>query len=224
MFLHFLTDESEQGFFIKFAYLLAVAEQEGSSENIPIRAFLDNPEVGEYEFEEFAPGFSMQISELLMLRNFAKEMGMTWDPVSSSSMFSSLGLGISVTGLFSEQTPSALGTIEKISRENSVTNMLRMAMAALNNTLNRSAVLKLVFDAIFAQINASAFAVEKRKAILMEATAMVYADGTASEYEQELLVYFCELFRLDRELLDDFKDITKEFSNIYSKSLELITE
>lgn len=229
MFLHFLTEDAEQTFFLKFAYLLAVAEKEDNSENIPIRAYSDNPEEGEYEFEEFAPGFAMQTSELLMLRKFAEEMGMTWAPVSSYSsisslLFSSLNLGITAIGVWSGQTTKSPDALEKVARENSVADMLKVAIEELNNTSERSAVLRLVLAGIFAQANAAAFAVEKRKAILMEATAMAYADGTVSAPEQELLAYFCELCHLDKELLEDFKDITKEFSRIYSKSLELITE
>ncbi|WP_291441160.1 hypothetical protein [Desulfovibrio sp.] len=229
MFLHFLTDNLEQTFFLKFAYLLAVADNEDGSENIPTRAYLDNSEEGKYEFEEFAPGFAMQTSELLMLRKFAEEMGMTWAPVSSygsmsSLLFSSLNLGSAAIGVWSGQTTKSPDALEKVARENSVADMLKMAMEELNNTSDRSAVLKLVLAAIFAQANAHVFAVEKRKAILMEATAMAYADGNVSEHEQELLMYFCELCHLDKELLEDFKEITQEFSKTYAKSLELITE
>lgn len=223
MFLHFLTESSEQTFFLKFAYLLAVATKEDDSENLPTRTYSDNPEEGEYEFEEFAPGFSMQTNELLMLRKFAEEMGIIWAPVSSySSSFSSPGMG--AISILSGQVTKSPDAFEKIARENSVAGMLKMAMKELNNTTDRSAVLKLVLAGIFAQANATDFAVEKRKAILMEATAIAYADGTVSEYEQELLVYFCELCHLDKELLEDFKDITKKFFEIYSKTLELIIE
>jgi hypothetical protein len=229
MFLHFLTEDAEQTFFLKFAYLLAVAEKEDNSENIPIHSCSDNPEKGEYEFEEFASGFSMQTSELLMLRKFAEEMGLTWAPVSShsstsSTLFSSLNLemgAITVLGGLTTKSPDAL---EKIARKNSVADMLKVAMEELNNTSERSDVLKLVLLAIFAQTNVTAFAVEKRKAILMEATAMAYADGTVSDSEQELLSFFCEFCHLDKELIEEFKDITKEFSRIYSKSFKLITE
>jgi len=229
MFLHFLTEDAEQTFFMKFAYLLAVAEKEDSSENIPVRAYSDNPEEGEYEFEEFAPDFSMQTSELLMLRKFAEEMGMTWAPVSSYSsmsslLFSSLSVGISLINVMSGQPAQSQDALEKVARENSVAAMLKVAMEELGGAPHRSEILKLVLTALFAQSSAATFAVEKRKAILMEATAMAYADGTVSGHEQELLEYFCELCHLDKELLEDFKDITKEFSRTYAKSLELITE
>ena len=165
MFLHFLTEDEEQTFFLKFAYLLAVAEKEDTSENIPIRAYSDNPEKGEYAFEEFAPGFAMQTSELLILRKFAEEMEMTWAPVSSyRSMFSlpfaSSNVGIAVIGVWSGQTPKSPDALEKVTRENSVADMLKVAIEELNNTSDRSAVLKLVLAGIFAQANANTFAVE----------------------------------------------------------------
>ncbi len=230
MFLNFLTEDIEKIFFLKFAYLLAVAEKENNSENIPIWACRDNPEKGEYEFEGFTPGFSMQTRELIMLRKFAEEMEMKWDPISSYSSASSYG---SATSLISaalmlssacSQMIKSPDSFEKIASKNSVATLLKVITEELKNTTDRSGILKLALATIFAQANVESFAVEKRKAILMEATAMAYADGNVSAYEQELLISFCELCHLDEELIEEFKDITKEFSRLYSKGLELITE
>lgn len=309
MFLHLLTEDSEQDFFLKFAYLLAVAEEEDDSANIPVHAYSDNPEKNEYEFGEFAPGFSMQTSELLMLRKFTEEMGMTWEPVSSYSSLeecfgaeSALEAFQYIISLFSTVNPSTykgfeyehkeyifrflsdlmaklakinkvedydetstpqevfngilstlqefsimdeeernkelhnLGTIfERKFTENYVASILQqfsflnafMESSVLGKKykgLERVYILKFVLGSLIMYANADNFSIEKRKAILLEATAMVYADGDISEHEQELLAYFCDACRLDQELLEDFKNITKEFSKIYLKSLELITE
>ena len=241
MFLNFLTEDIEKIFFLKFAYLLAVAEKENNSENIPIWACRDNPEKGEYEFEGFTPGFSMQTRELIMLRKFAEEMEMKWDPISSYSSASSSGSATSCSSVVRmlsschsskifggavacSQMIKSPDSFEKIASKNSVATLLKVITEESKNTTDRSGILKLALATIFAQANVESFAVEKRKAILMEATAMAYADGNVSAYEQELLISFCELCHLDEELIEEFKDITKEFSRLYSKGLELITE
>ena len=238
MFLHLLEDKTEQTFFLNFVYLLAVAEKEDNISNIPILAHADNPGEGEYAFEEFAPGFSMQTCELLMLRKFAEEMGITWPSVSSYSSLSVVtgiaekrfkflpGLNLDAAlGALKGQGAKSSDSPEVIVPEISVAGMLKnAARIGLNNTFDRTGALKLVLDAIFTQANATTFAVEKKKAILFEATAMAYADGFTSDIEQELLILFCDLCKLDKELIGEFSDITKEFFKIYSKSFELITE
>lgn len=224
MFLHFLTEDIERNFFMKFVYLLAVAEKEENSDNIPIHAYSENPEKNEYEFEEFAPGFSMQIEELLMLRKFAAELGITWSPVSSYYQHNTY-IDSALAGLFAQNSSQLLRTVEKLARTESVAQMLIAAEDEnLNRVSQRSEILKLVLEALLKQANATAFAVEKKKVILMEATAMAYVDGNFSKYELELLEHFCHLCHLDKELIEDFKNITVDFFKIYAKSLELITE
>lgn len=230
MFLHFLTENEEKIFFLQFAYLLAVAEKEDRQENIPIPTYVDRPDKGEYRFEEFAPEFPMQTTELIMLRKFAEEMGMTWDPISSYDSkapildsYDSLKAAVST---FNDEG-SALwydDIFKRIIRDLSVAGRLVVAGKELDDTSDRFAIVKFVLDSVFEQADAAAFAVEKRKAILFEATAMAYADGSVSGYEQKLLVYFCERCHLDKELVEDFNDITKELTRLYSKSLEIITE
>lgn len=208
MFLHLLTESSEKIFFLEFAYLIAVANKENKGANIPICACSDIPEKGEYAFWEFAPGFEMQISELLILRKFAEEMGIVWEPVSS----------------FSPSNAENHPELFLLAKKQSPADILKAATKEAYDESSRSAVLQRALAEISTQANASEFAVEKRKAILMEATATAYADGAMSELEQGLLVYFCELCCLDKGLIEEFKSITREFSQIYSKSLELITK
>lgn len=231
MFLHFLTENEEKIFFLQFAYLLAVAEKEDRQENIPIPSYVDRPDKGEYRFEEFAPEFPMQTTELIMLRKFAEEMGITWDPISSYALralisdYSDGSLKPDANTCNDEASKLWYDNLfKRIIRSLSVASRLILAGKELDDTSDRFAILKFVLDSVFEQADAAAFAVEKRKAILFEATAMAYADGSVSGYEQKLLVYFCECCHLDKELVEDFNDITKELTRLYSKSLEIITE
>lgn len=237
MFLNLLTENSEQIFFLKFAYLLAVAEKEDEhSGTVPIRAVTENPEKGEYEFEEFAPGFAMQTNELLMIRKFAEEMGRKWTPVSSYQT-DSLDFSDFFEGLFgggregflgsavrNESAPKMQDALKRVARITSVAGMLKMATEELNNTEDRSAVLKFVLTALIMQSEVSSFSYAKRKAILFEAVSMAFVDGIISKYEEEVILYYCELCHLDKELIAEFQEMTKQFFRIYTESLELITE
>jgi len=236
MFLHFLSEDREKEFFLKFAYLLAVAEPDVPMEAIPVHNYVDDPEERKFAFEAFAPGFSMEISELLMLRNFAKEVGLEWNTVSAassapaaSSYLSSLILPHIAFPCFPPRYEfacddlSSSENLKQVAQKDSVPQMLATA-CRFHKDADRSAVLLTVLTAIFGQVDARTFAVEKRKAILMEATAIAYADGTYSPWEDELLQLYCEYCRLDKVILSEFKGITKEFAKAYQKAIELITE
>ena len=83
---------------------------------------------------------------------------------------------------------------------------------------------KFVLDKFISKNNVTAFPVEKRKIILMEAIAMAYADGCIYNSEQDLIEYFCARCNLDKELIEEFREIIKQFYKLSAKSLELITE
>jgi len=234
MFLHFLSEDREKEFFLKFAYLLAVAEPDVPIEAIPVHNYTDDPEERKFAFEAFTPGFSMEISELLMLRKFAQEMGLEWHTVSSASSAPSLLPSLILPhivfpcfpgrGKFACDDPlSSEALIKQVASKDSVPQMLETACRS-NKREDRSAILLTVLTAIFGQVDARTFAVEKRKAMLMEATAIAYADGTYSPWEDELLQLYCTYCRLDKVMLSEFKGITKEFAKAYQKAIELITE
>jgi len=217
MFLHFLSEGREKEFFLKFAYLLAVAEPDVPIEAIPVHYYTDSPEERKFAFEAFIPGFSMEISELLMIRNFAQEMGLEWNTVSSASS------PFSCHGEFACDDLLSSEALKQVASKNSVPQMLETA-CRFHRGADRSAILLTVLTAIFGQVDARIFAVEKKKAILMEATAIAYTDGTYSSWEDELLQRYCAYCRLDKVMLDEFKGITKEFAQAYQKAIELITE
>ena len=227
MFLNFLTTAEEQEFFLKFAYLLAVAEQESSLDQIPTCAWDDNPEKGEYSFEEFAPGFAMKTNELLMLRKIAEQMGIALSPLSSRfsrvSFFEGTIMPIPIVDISIWPITISTNTLEKVARISSVTGMLKETMNEMGHC-DRSAVLKFVLTALMIRAQASSFSMTVKKTVLFEALAMTCADDTFSRYEEELILYFCEFCHLDKEYIAEFQTITKKLSTLYAESLELITE
>ena len=114
--------------------------------------------------------------------------------------------------------------LKRVARITSVAGMLKMATEELNNTEDRSAVLKFILTALITRSEVSSFIITKRKVILFEALSMAFVDGTISRYEEEMILYYCELCHLDKELIAEFQEMIKQFSMIYAESLELITE
>lgn len=235
MFLNFLTSAEEQEFFLEFAYLLAVAEQESSRDQIPTFSWVDDPENGRYAYAEFAPGFAMKTSELLMIRKFAEEMGKSWDPVSSgfiTSHFEWVDMPTWGSGMIDMGSGMVVSSdmLKKVARRSSVADMLEVSTNKLVN-YDRSAVLKFVLTVLMIRAQVSSFSMAVKKAVLFEAVAMACADDTLSKYEEELLLYFCEFCHLDKEYISEFQvitsefqAITKKFSTLHAESIELITE
>lgn len=219
MFLSLLTEDSEKKFFLNFAYLLAVAEEENQDSHT-------NPA------RECTFSFSMKASERLMLTKLAEEMGISEESCAEiigekdseriSIILNPLENIVKATKSISSIAALA-NPLLRLMQRTTVPAMLSAALEEHDNA-TRSSTLRIVLEALCTQANVASFAIEKRKAILMEATAMAYADGTIAAHERVLLINFCELCQLDATLLDEFQHITMQLADLYRKGYELITE
>ena len=221
MFLQLLTEQEEKFFFLEFAYLLAVAEENVPQESIPkhTHMYSDNLEDGEFAFMKFAPGFPMETAKLLTLRKFSQEFGWTrWDVVFSSS-----------GGRWDSSNSFSFGNKKQLSNEQQISSYFHMPAKIeksleLNEEADRATVLKTVLKALFLKADASSFSIEKRKTILMESVPFGYTKGIFSHHANELLNEFCSYCNLDNELIDDCKSITEGYANLHKKAFEIITE
>jgi hypothetical protein len=87
----------------------------------------------------------------------------------------------------------------------------------------RTFVLVLTFIAILPR-DYKHFSERSKRAMLLGATAIAYADKQHSPEQDLLLQLFCRYFNVESGLIEEFREISTKFSELYAETLELLSE
>ncbi|MDR2091993.1 MAG: TerB family tellurite resistance protein [Azoarcus sp.] len=236
MFLSYLDTKEQKKFFMDFAFLIALADnreaQKDKSSNKKDVALSSD------FFTETNNAFPICQGELSKLQAFANEIEQRdWLPEyhSYNTRLSSLS---ETEELVLQRLLSEIPKDERVLPIMPVDNprdkviktrlgdggsILERLKKAFDLSQHRSVALWIAFFSILPENNKS-YPEEIKRAMLLGATEIAYADGSYSPDENMLLQLFCRYFNVDAGLIDEFKERSKKIHDIHAECLEIVTE